>query len=211
MHGRVTAVLLTLPSGNDSAAADARLTLDPLQLEPVIEAKSGEQLLVLALEECPAQAEVDVLVEVLQDCRWQVLAGGRPQLQVRWSRLLDCLSGGHSGQPVLTPAASWARRRGVSSAIPRFGPWRVRYTIATRPAGTPGKTCGHGAVKVTVSPSGRSFRLFAAGAASWHQCGCTNAPLSRYVSPATRGLVGGGLRQGGRYDTRDGCPRARGR
>ena len=51
--GRVTAVLLSLPGGNDSALADTRLTLDPLQPEAVVEARSGEQRLVLALEECP--------------------------------------------------------------------------------------------------------------------------------------------------------------
>ena len=51
-------------------SADARLTLDPLQLEPVVEAGSSEQWLVRALEECPAHAEVDILVQVLRDCGW---------------------------------------------------------------------------------------------------------------------------------------------
>ena len=113
---RVTAVLLILQGG------DARFTLDPLQLEPVVDAGSGEQRLVLALVECPTQAEVDILVEVLHDYGWRMLAGGRPQLKtVRWPRLLDCLSGGHSGPPVLAPAAAWDRAPWslLSSAIVR--------------------------------------------------------------------------------------------
>ena len=36
--GRVAAVLLSLPDRDDSALVDAHLTLDPLQLEPVVEA-----------------------------------------------------------------------------------------------------------------------------------------------------------------------------
>ena len=41
--------------------------LDPMQLELVIEARFGEQRLVLASEGCPAQDEVDVIMEVFQD------------------------------------------------------------------------------------------------------------------------------------------------
>ena len=78
MQGRVVAVLLTLPSGNDRASADTRLTLDPPQLDPVIKARCGEQHLVLSLVECPAQEEPDGIVEVLQDYGWQMLAGGKP-------------------------------------------------------------------------------------------------------------------------------------
>ena len=66
--------------------------------------------------------EVDVIVEVLQDYGWQMLTRARLQLQaVRWSRLLECLSSGHGGQPVLTPAMSWdqALRSRHSSATVR--------------------------------------------------------------------------------------------
>ena len=36
--GRVTEVLLSLPEGDDNVAADARHTLDALDLGPVVEA-----------------------------------------------------------------------------------------------------------------------------------------------------------------------------
>ena len=39
--GRITEVLLSLPEGEDNVAADARHTLDALDLEPVVEARSG--------------------------------------------------------------------------------------------------------------------------------------------------------------------------
>ena len=118
-HGRVKAVMLSLPSGNDSVSAEARLTLVAwLQLKPLIEAPSGEQRLVLASEQCPMQDEVDVIVEVLEDYGWQMLVGGRPQLQaVRWSGLYDCLSGGHVGTPFLTPTES--RNQGQRSLLQR--------------------------------------------------------------------------------------------
>ena len=101
-------MVLSLPGGNHSASADARLRLDPLQLGPVVEDRSGEQRFVLTSTECPAQAEVDVMVEVLRGYCGQMLVGGRPQLKTMWwPRLLDCLSGGPCGQPGLAPAASW--------------------------------------------------------------------------------------------------------
>ena len=54
------------------------------------------------------KVEMDVLVDVPQVYGWQLLVGGRPQLLiVRKPRLLDCLWGGHCGQPILVPAASW--------------------------------------------------------------------------------------------------------
>ena len=38
--GRVTAVLLSLPEGDDNASVNARRTLDTLDLEPLLEAQS---------------------------------------------------------------------------------------------------------------------------------------------------------------------------
>ena len=74
--------------------------------------------------------------------------------------------------------------------MPLFVPWSMRYTAAMRPAVASGKTCGLKDVKLAVSPPGRYFCCFAAGVVSWRLCGCTNAPLSCYVSPVARGLVG---------------------
>ena len=37
--GCVAAMLPSMPTGNDNASAEARLTLDPLRLEPVLEAQ----------------------------------------------------------------------------------------------------------------------------------------------------------------------------
>ena len=45
---RVAGVLLSLLDGDDNASAETRLTLDPLHLEPVVEAQSGGQRLVIA-------------------------------------------------------------------------------------------------------------------------------------------------------------------
>ena len=70
------AVLQSLPHGGDSALAEARLTLDPLHLEPVVVVQSRGQWLVLPLAKCPSQAEVDVL----HDYGWHLLAGGKPHL-----------------------------------------------------------------------------------------------------------------------------------
>ena len=75
-RGRVAAVMLSLPDGDDTASAEARLTLDPLHLEPVVGARSGGQRLVLTSAECPAQAGLDVLVYVMHDYGWWLLAGG---------------------------------------------------------------------------------------------------------------------------------------
>ena len=46
--GRVTEVLLSLPEGDDNVAADARHTLDTLDLGPLVEAQSGGHRLVVA-------------------------------------------------------------------------------------------------------------------------------------------------------------------
>ena len=105
--GRVAAVL-SLPDGDDNASAEAHLTLNPLNLEPVVKAQSGGQRLVLASAKCPAPAGMNVLVDVMLDYGWRLLAGSKPHLQaVRWPRLLAYLSGGSGGLPILAPAALW--------------------------------------------------------------------------------------------------------
>ena len=87
-----------------------------MHLEPVEEAQSGGQRLVIALAQCPSdggvdrgsQAGVDIIVEIVQDYGWRLLAGGKPRLRaVRWPRLLEYLSGESRRQLVLAPAASW--------------------------------------------------------------------------------------------------------
>ena len=40
VHGHVIAVMVTLPSGSYDESAEARLALDPMQLEPVVDARS---------------------------------------------------------------------------------------------------------------------------------------------------------------------------
>ena len=63
----------------------------------------------IAAAQCPSQAGVDVIVEIAQDYGWRLLAGGKPHLRaVRWPRLLEYLSGGLDGRPVLAPASTWA-------------------------------------------------------------------------------------------------------
>ena len=73
--GRVVALLLSLPDADDGVSVEARLTLDPLHLEPVVEAHSGGQRLVPASVECPAQAKVDVLVDLAR-LRLAAASGG---------------------------------------------------------------------------------------------------------------------------------------
>ena len=58
---------MSLPDGDDNASADARHTLDTLDLEPAVEAQSRGQQLVIASAQCPSQAGVDVIVEIAQD------------------------------------------------------------------------------------------------------------------------------------------------
>ena len=97
---------MSLLHGDNNASTKARLTLDPLHLEPVVEAQSGGQRLVIASAKCPTQAGVDVTVDVMQDYRWRLLVGGKLHLQVvRWPRVLGCLSVGSCTQPIV--AASW--------------------------------------------------------------------------------------------------------
>ena len=91
-------MLLSLPDGDDNALADTRHTFDTLDLEPVVEAQSGGQRLVIASAHSPSQAGVDVIVEIAQDYEWRLLAGGKPHLRaVQWPRLPECLSGGLDG------------------------------------------------------------------------------------------------------------------
>ena len=47
-QGHITEVLLSLPEGDDNVAADARHTLGALGLGAVVEARSGEQRMVIA-------------------------------------------------------------------------------------------------------------------------------------------------------------------
>ena len=120
--GGITKVQLSLPDGDDNVAAGARHTLDTLDLGPVVEVQSGGQRLVIASAQSPSQAGVDVIVEIVQDYGWRLLAGGNPFLQaVRWPRLLEYLSGELDGQPVLTPASTWdqAKQTLLSSATAR--------------------------------------------------------------------------------------------
>ena len=120
--GRVKVVLLSLPEGDDNASTDARPTMDALDLEPVVEAQSGGQQLVIASAQSPSQAGVDVIVEIVQDYGWRLLAGGKPRLRaLRWPRLLEYLLGGLDGQPVLTPTSTWdqAKQSLLSSAAAR--------------------------------------------------------------------------------------------
>ena len=91
---RITEVLLSLPDGDDSVAADARHTLDTLDLGPVMEAPFRGQRLVITLPQSPSQAGVDVIVEIPHDNGWRLLGGGKRSLRaVQWPRLLEYLSG----------------------------------------------------------------------------------------------------------------------
>ena len=112
-------MLLLVPDGDDNVSAEARLTLDPLHLGPVVEAQSCGQRLGIASTQCPNQAGVDIIVEVAQEYGWRLLAGGKPRLRaVRWPRLLGYLSGESGGQLVLVPAASWDQVKLLNSGIP---------------------------------------------------------------------------------------------
>ena len=58
-------------------------------------------------------------MEIAQHYGLRLLAGGKPSLRaVRWPRLLEYLSGGLGGQPVLIPASTWdqAKHRLLNSA-----------------------------------------------------------------------------------------------
>ena len=120
--GRVAAMLLSVPDGYDNASAEARLTSDPLHLVPVVEAWSGGQQLVLASSGYPAQAGVDVLVDVIHDYGWRLLAGGKPHLQaVRWTRLLDWV--GPAGSQFRPRRHHGTNRCRACSIVPPLVPW----------------------------------------------------------------------------------------
>ena len=54
----------------------------------------------VASAQCPSQRGVDVIVEIVQDYGWWLLAGGKLHLQaVKWRRLHECLSGESGGHP----------------------------------------------------------------------------------------------------------------
>ena len=125
MLGRITEVLLSLPEGDDNVATDARHRLDVLDVEPVAEARSGGQPLVIALARSPGPASMDVIGEIVQDYWWKVLAGGKPSLRVvRWPQLLDHLLGKLDGQPVLVSLSTWdqAKESMLRSATARALP-----------------------------------------------------------------------------------------
>ena len=66
-QGRITEVLPCLPEGDDTMAANARHTLDALGLEPVVEARSGGQRMVITSARSPGLAGMDVVGEIAQD------------------------------------------------------------------------------------------------------------------------------------------------
>ena len=137
--GRVTAAWLSLPDRDDNALADARHTLDTFDLEPVVEAESGAQRLVIAWPQSPSQARVNVVMEVGQGYGCRLLAGGKLRLRaVRWPRLLKYLSQGLDGQSFLAPTSTLdkGKRSLLNSAtvVPPLVPWRVHFSAGTRPA-----------------------------------------------------------------------------
>ena len=81
--GRISVVLLSMPLGDGSEEVEARLALEVLQLEPVMEARCGAQRMV--------PIAVDVMLHVLRDYGWRALMGlrirprhaGDDQLRVR--------------------------------------------------------------------------------------------------------------------------------
>ena len=125
------------------------------------------------LEECPMQDEVDVLLEVLQDCGWPMLPRGRLQLQaVRWSRLFDCLLG-HMVVSILLPRRGRGTKcSGVDLAVPQLLPWRVCGTGAMMLGGMFVRTRGLNSAKVTVFSHGCCFRFYAMVPAWVHQYAC---------------------------------------
>ena len=68
--GCITEVLLSLPEGEDNVAAHARHTLDALDLELVVEARSRGQRMAIASPWSPGAAKMDVIGEIAQDYGW---------------------------------------------------------------------------------------------------------------------------------------------
>ena len=104
--GHITEVLLSVPQSDDNVAADARHTLDALGLDPVVEARSGGQRMVIVSAQSPGPGGMDVVGEIAQDYGWQLLASGKQSLRVvRWPPLLEHLSG------KLDPVSTWDQAR----------------------------------------------------------------------------------------------------
>ena len=100
-QGQVTEVLLSLLEVHDNVPAHARRALDALGLGAVVEARSGKQRMVIASARGPRLAGVDVIAEMVQDCRWKLVMISAQSLRpVRWPRLLESLSATLSGQPM---------------------------------------------------------------------------------------------------------------
>ena len=120
-------MLLSLPDGDDNMATDARHTLDTLDLEPVVEAQSGRQRLVIVSAQRLGQAGVDTIVEVVHNYGSRLVAGGKPSL---WAvRFPGCPNtfrddwtdpGSHHGVHVgLGEAAHSASRLAYNIGVPR--------------------------------------------------------------------------------------------
>ena len=123
LPGRVTEVPLSLTDGDDNASAEAYLTLDPLPLEPVVEAQSGRQRLVIASAQCPNQAGVDIIVEITHHDGWWLFAEGKPRLRaVGWPRLLEYLPGEQTGNQLSPRRHHGTTRSGACSVVPPLMP-----------------------------------------------------------------------------------------
>ena len=110
--GCITEPLLSVPEGDDYAAANTRHTLDALGLELVVEARSRGQRMVILSAWGPGPAVVDVIGEVVHDYGWKLLASSKHSLKVvGWPRLLEHLSSPLDGQPVLDPVSTWDQAR----------------------------------------------------------------------------------------------------
>ena len=155
---RITEVLLWLPDGDDDVAADARHTLDTLDLGPVVEAHAGGPRLVVASARSPNEAMVDVFGEIVLDYECRLLAGAN-----RVSG--QCGSPGCSN----TCREDWTniqfssrRARGTTrsrahSVVPQLVHSRVRFSATMRRAMMCGRTCGLNAAKAALSHHGRYF------------------------------------------------------
>ena len=149
---RVTEVMLSLPNGDDNLAADARHTLDTLDLGPVVEAQSGGQRLVVASARSPGQARVDSMGEIVQEYGCRLLAGGpteSPGIAVATATLIPL---GDSHFSSWRPRGT-KRSRAYSVVLPLVQ-WRVRFSATMRPAMMHGTTCGLNAATAAVSHHG---------------------------------------------------------
>ena len=81
-QSHVTEVLLSLPEGDDNVATEARHTIDALGLGAVVEARSGEQRMVIAYARDPGLTGVDVIEDIVQDYGWELLKNSAQSLRV---------------------------------------------------------------------------------------------------------------------------------